>query len=120
MNLIDRLETFGIVLSACGSCRLEQVGAWYELRGHVGAVHCLAVSVTSLERLAAHWEGFVHNCTGKTTYCPNWDSFDPQPVYDRVTSQCIGMLQPRMTQAQIAATPGIQGWSAPTHETRTR
>ncbi len=48
--------------------------------------------------------------------CAEWDSFKPQPLY--VDGVCIGQLMPRMTQAQIAATPGIQGWSAPETETR--
>ena len=55
----------------------------------------------------------------RATTCQRWDSFIPQPVYDD-TGKHVGMLMPRMTQAQIAASPGIQGWSAPDHETRTR
>lgn len=50
--------------------------------------------------------------------CKDWDSFDDQKMY--VDGVCIGTLQPRMTQEQLDATPGIQGWSRPTHETRVR
>ena len=55
----------------------------------------------------------------RATTCQRWDSLVPQPVYDS-TGKHAGMLMPRMTQAEIAASPGIQGWSAPDHETRTR
>lgn len=48
--------------------------------------------------------------------CAEWDSFSPQPL--TVNGVPFGVLMPRMTQAQIAATPGIQGWSAPLTETR--
>jgi hypothetical protein len=46
----------------------------------------------------------------------NWDSFSPQKMY--VGTKCIGTLMPRMTQAQIRASKGVQGWSAPSVETR--
>ncbi len=51
--------------------------------------------------------------------CLNWDSLIPQPTYDS-TGRHAGMIMPRMRQDQIAATPGIQSWSAPLEETRTR
>lgn len=55
----------------------------------------------------------------RRTTCQRWDSLLPQPVYNS-TGRHAGTLMPRMTQAEIAASPGIQGWSAPKHETRTR
>lgn len=50
--------------------------------------------------------------------CKNWDSFNPQPLTDRVTGKAIGKLMPRATQAQLGF--GIQGWSRPKTETRSR
>lgn len=47
--------------------------------------------------------------------CRNWDSFDPQNVYD-AAGKCIGVLQPRATAEQLGY--GIQGWSRPEHDTR--
>lgn len=62
---------------------------------------------------------FRYGTPARRTTCQNWDSLIPQPVYSS-TGQHIGMKMPRMTQAQIAASPGIQGWSAPDTDTRTR
>lgn len=48
--------------------------------------------------------------------CKNWDSFSPQPLTDTETGQCIGILMPRATQAELG--PNIQRWSKPAVETR--
>ena len=48
----------------------------------------------------------------------NWDPIDPEPIYSDEDGRCIGHLQPRMTQAQLDASPGIQGWSRPSIDTR--
>lgn len=47
----------------------------------------------------------------------NWDPIDPEPLYND-DGQCIGQLMPRMTQEQLAASPGIQSWSTPAIDTR--
>jgi hypothetical protein len=48
----------------------------------------------------------------------NWDPIVPEPLYSDTDGRCIGYLQPRMTPAQLAASPGIQSWSRPTEDTR--
>lgn len=50
--------------------------------------------------------------------CKNWDSFEPELVYDG--DRCIGTLMPRATQGQLAVSPGVQAWSTPLTETRVR
>jgi hypothetical protein len=47
----------------------------------------------------------------------NWDPIKPEPVFND-DGQCIGKLMPRMTQEQLAVSPGIQGWSRPEVDTR--
>lgn len=62
---------------------------------------------------------FRYGLPARGITCQRWDSLIPQPTYDE-HGRHAGMLMPRMRQDQIAATPGIQAWSAPTSETRTR
>jgi len=52
-----------------------------------------------------------------TIACNNWDSFNPQKLYDG-NGKCIGTLQPRATRDQLGC--GIQSWSLPKTETRLR
>ncbi len=62
---------------------------------------------------------FRYRNPSRRTTCQRPDSLIPQPVYNHDGTHA-GMLMPRMRQDQIAASPGIQAWSAPTVETRTR
>ncbi len=55
-----------------------------------------------------------------TIICKNWDSFYPQPLTDVETGKSLGVLMPRATQAVLRASPGLQGWSKPMIETRTK
>ncbi len=50
--------------------------------------------------------------------CKNWDSFYPQPLTCGETGKALGILMPRVTQEVLRASPGLQGWSKPTIETR--
>jgi hypothetical protein len=69
-----------------------------------------------VQTLAAEMHAALATVHKAKARCHNWDSYDAQPVYHN--GKCIGSLVPRMTQEQIAASPGIQGWSAPKFDTR--
>lgn len=71
------------------------------------------------ERRGNGLRAFRYGTPTRRTTCQRPDSLIPQPVYDS-TGRHAGMTMPRMRQDQIAVSPGIQGWSAPDHETRTR
>ena len=44
--------------------------------------------------------------------CNDWDSDVPQVVRDS-NGRAIGVLQPCISKAALASSPGIQGWSKP-------
>ena len=62
---------------------------------------------------------YRYGIPARRTTCQRWDSLLPQPVYGD-KGKHMGMLMPRMTQEEIAASPDIRGFSAPKYETRTR
>ncbi len=55
--------------------------------------------------------------TRNNVICGDWDRLEPQLVFDG-EGNCIGTLMPRATQAELGY--GIQGWSRPAEETRTK
>jgi len=52
------------------------------------------------------------------SWCLNWDSLRPEPVYDNRTGLAMGTLMPRISLAVLRASPGIGSWSIPETDTR--
>ena len=59
----------------------------------------------------------IEECKRERLLCPDWDSFDPQPIFDTKGRQ-VGIKMPRATQEELGY--GIQSWSRPAVETRVR
>ena len=49
----------------------------------------------------------------RSVFCNNWDGDKPEYLTDVRTGQTLGRLMPRIDQATLEASAGIQPWSHP-------